>query len=198
MAGGTALISPSGYFGRQYGTRHHREWTNQTRAHNTLLVDGEGQATFSHEATGTVLYARDDADGVLRGAVDPSDAYEHITVWTRSFELTADTLTVTDHVELDAPRRIDYLLHSLSLPHLTESGMQLERNGWQLNIQLIRGDLMEPEISEHFAVDLNEGEPEAYHVTMPPQYHMRWHTPEKLTHDICVVCKVTVLNTQKG
>ncbi len=198
MAGGTALISPSGYFGRQYGTKHHMEWTNQTRAHNTLLVNGEGQASFSHESTGRVLYAREDADGVLRGAVDPSDAYEHVTAWTRSFELTEDTLTVTDHVGLDAPYSLDYLLHSLSRPELTENGMYLERNGWKLEIMPKHSQLHSPEISDRFGVDLNEGEPEAYHVTMPPQYHMRWQTPVAQTHVIQVVYKITKPDRKDG
>ncbi len=191
MAGGTALISPSGYFGRQYGTRHHLEWTNQTIAHNTLLVNGQGQASFSYEATGKVLYAREDSDGVLRGAVDPSEAYEYITSWTRSFELREDSLTVTDQVTLEAPYRIDYLLHSLSRPVITENGMYLERNGWKLEIVPENGCLLSPEISDHFGVDLNDGEPEAYHVTMPPQYHMRWKTQTAQTHSIKVTYKVS-------
>ena len=66
MAGGTALVSPSGYFGRQYGSEHHLRWTNQTVAHNTILVDGQGQAPFSHEATGCVLYAGEE-NGTLTG-----------------------------------------------------------------------------------------------------------------------------------
>lgn len=191
MAGGTALISPSGYFGRQYGTKHHLEWTNQTRAHNTLLVDGKGQATFSYQATGKVLYARDDADGILRGAVDPSEAYDHVHHWTRSFELSSDMLTVTDHVELDAPASIDYLLHSLSMPLPVQNCIHIERNGWQMDILPERGDLQALQVTDFFEVDLNEGQPEAYHVTMPQQYHMRWKTPVRQIHDIRVSFRIT-------
>jgi len=193
MAGGTALISPSGYFGRQYGTKHHFEWTNQSKAHNTLLVDGRGQETFSYRATGKVLYARDDADGVLRGAIDPSEAYENVTFWTRNFELTDDMLIVTDHVELDVPRQIDYLLHSLSEPRITEYGMQLSRNGWRLEIHPESGELGSPSVSDRFDVDLNEDQPEAYHVQMPQQYHMRWKTPVRQIHDLRVRFRITNL-----
>lgn len=185
MAGGTALITPSGYFGRMYGTKHHFEWTNQTRAHNTLLVDGEGQKTFSYEATGKVLYA-EDQNGALRAAIDPSGAYEHITAWTRSFELTNDALIVTDHVELDAPGEITYLLHALSKPEHTPQGMTLTRNGWTLDILPEKGGLSRGEISDQFDVALNEGQPEQYHVTMPQQYHMRFFTDKKQVHDIRV------------
>ncbi|MBR5546289.1 MAG: heparinase II/III family protein [Clostridia bacterium] len=198
IAGVTALISPSGYFGRQYGTKHHREWTNQTIAHNTLLIGGEGQAPFSHEATGCVLYARDDEDGVLRGAVDPSGAYPHVATWTRSFELTQDMLVVYDHVELDAPMQIDYMLHTLSEPVFSEAGISLCRNEWQLDILPQTGGLHSPEISDHFSVDLNEGEPEAYHVSMPQQYHIRWKTPVCQTHEFRVAFKITRHANQKG
>ena len=190
LAGGTALITPSGYFGRMFGTRHHREWTNQTRAHNTLLVDGEGQKPFSYESTGEVLFAADEGDA-LRAAIDPSGAYAHMTAWTRSFTLTDDALVVTDHVELDAPREITYLLHSLSRPAHTPQGMTLTRNGWRLEIIPEAGGLCEGEISDRYDVDLNEGEPAQYHVAMPQQYHMRWRTEKKQTHDIRVRYAVT-------
>ncbi|MBR6569959.1 MAG: heparinase II/III family protein [Clostridia bacterium] len=191
LAGGTALICPSGYFGRQYGTKHHREWTNQTKAHNTLLVNGEGQETFSHMATGKVLYARDDADGVLRGAIDPSDAYEHIIAWTRSFELTDDRLLITDHVELDSPQRLDYLLHSMAQPIPTGNDLHLRRNGWRLDIHPQEGDLHSPVVSDQFETDLNAEEPAAYHVSMPAQYHMRWQTPVRQVHNITVLMNIT-------
>ena len=185
MAGGTALISPSGYFGRQYGSTHHYEWTNQTIAHNTILVDGKGQKPFSFEATGRVLYAKDE-DGRLTGAVDPSGAYEHVSVWMRSFELTQDELIVTDHIELDGEAEITYMLHSLSEPTLTGSGMTLTRNGFTLEIIPEEGGLTNPIIEDKFGVDLNADVPERYQVTMPQQYHMKWTAPSKKTHDLRV------------
>ena len=39
---GVSLISPSGYYGVGWGTEHHLQWTNQSKAHNTILVDGQG------------------------------------------------------------------------------------------------------------------------------------------------------------
>ncbi|MBQ4086209.1 MAG: heparinase II/III family protein [Clostridia bacterium] len=185
LCGGTTLISPSGYFGRQYGTKHHMEWTNSTRAHNTILVGGEGQAEFSAFATGRVIGAWDDGRA-LRAEIDPSGAYEHVEQWTRAFELDEDGLTVTDHIELDAEREIDWLLHSLSRPEITPVGMRLERNGIILEIEPQLGGLCRPGISDTFDVDINEGEPEQYHVQMPQQFHMRWTAPARKIHDIRV------------
>jgi len=183
LCGGTALISPSGYFGRQFGTLHHKNWTNTTRAHNTILVGGEGQAENSFAAAGRVIGAWDE-NGRLWAAIDPSGAYEHVEKWVRRFDLDENGLTVTDEIELDAPMEIDYLLHALSRPHLTENGMALSRGGVELAIVPEEGGLSDPQISDRFDVDLNEGEPEQYHVTMPQQYHMRWTAPAKKTHRI--------------
>lgn len=190
MAGGTALISPSGYFGREYGSRHHYEWTNQTVAHNTILVNGAGQKPFSHETTGCVLYAKDEG-GRLTGAVDPSDAYEQVKEWRRGFELNDHELIITDRIELHEPGEITYLLHALSRPSLTEDGMRLKRNGWTLDILPEAGELRNPVIENRYAVDLNEGVPEKYQVSMPEQFHMKWTTPVRKTHEIRVRCRVS-------
>ena len=185
MAGGTALISPSGYFGREYGSRHHYEWTNQTVAHNTILVNGEGQKAFSHETTGRVLYAKDEG-GRLIGAIDPSEAYEQVKAWTRRFELNEGELIVTDQIELHEPAAITYLLHALSRPQRTAEGMRLTRNGWTLDILPEAGALQKPVIEDSYAVDLNAGVPEKYQVSMPEQFHMKWTTPVRSAHEIRV------------
>ncbi len=189
MAGGTALISPSGYFGREYGSKHHYGWTNQTVAHNTILVGGGGQKPFSHEAVGRVLYARDEGEQLV-GAIDPSGAYESVSAWTRSFELNGEELIVCDRIELTEEAEITYLLHSLSRPELTERGMKLERNGWKLHILPEEGGLMNPVIEDRFRVDLNEGVPEPYRVSMPGQFHMKWTAPAGRTHEIRVRYRV--------
>jgi len=189
LCGGTALISPSGYFGRGYGTKHHREWTNHTRAHNTILVNDQEQEDFSYRATGKVLYARDEED-VLKGAVDPSHAYEQVEKWQRSFELRENELVVEDEIELKAPGKISWLLHALSEPLISGNQISLTRKGIHLEIIPEGNDLKNPSVSDQFDTPLNEGEPEAYHVTMPQQYHMKWETEEKKNHHIRVHFKV--------
>ena len=183
--GGTALIAPSGYFGRAYGTKHHMEWTNQTPAHNTILVDGQGQESFSFRAVGKVLYARDEGD-ILTGVVDPSGAYEKIEAWERKFILSEQELIVEDRISLYEPGEITWLLHALSEPRITENGMQLTRKGVKLEIVPEEGELSRPAVADDFAVPLNEGVPEDYQVSMPQQYHMQWKTPRKKEHFIRV------------
>lgn len=196
MAGGTALISPSGYFGRAYGTKHHLEWTNSTRAHNTLLIGGKGQETFSFRAAGRVISAKDEGDR-LTAEIDPSEAYGGlIEYWRRSFELTKDRLIVRDEVRLREKASITYLLHTLSRPQEEPFGALVERNGKRMEIRPLKGISGAPVISDEFAVPLNEGEPEKYAVEMPPQYHMSWETEEAAGHEIEVAFIIT--DTKRG
>ena len=199
MAGGTALISPSGYFGRRCGSEHHLGWTRRAKAHNTILVNGEGQICEDRNggpdderfrATGRVLFARDEGT-VLRAAVDPAAAYGHVTAWTRAFELTEGCLVVTDHIELDAPGEITWLMHSLSRPQIDGNSLTVERGGWRLTATPEEGGLSRLTVSDRFDVDLNAGEPAAYHVSMPPQFHARWVADAKKVHDIRVRFAVT-------
>ena len=201
MADGKALIIPSGYFGRQFGTAHHRLWTRRAKANNTILVDGEGQLyeeDFGGEndrrflSTGRVLFAREEADGALGAAVDPSGAYRRVTAWTRRFRLTDNELLVTDHIELDEPGRVDWLLHSLSRPETGPDGaLTLRRGHIRLAIRPEAGLPDPPEVTDRFETEVNEGEPEAYRVDMPPQYHMRFTAPAARVHEIRVRFTVT-------
>lgn len=184
---GTTLISPSGYFGRAYGTRHHREWTNSTRAHNAILVDGVGQESKSHLATGKIISCGEKGD-LLHGELDLSAAYPMLKTWRRRFLLNSKgVLIVKDHIESEKPVTISWLLHTLSKPIETGNGrVSVDRKRVHLDICPLTASLGTCHISDKFAVDINEGVPEAYQVTMPPQYHLTWTTPAESCHDITV------------
>ncbi len=195
---GTALISPSGYFGRAFGSQHHQWWTNTTQAHNCILVNGEGQKRESHEAVGEILTCTE-KEGVYTAALDLSKAYPMLEKYVRHLTMDekACTFTVEDDVYADEPVQIDWLLHSLSQPkeHMVDAAecksenvyVSIQRNGIRLDVHPESGLDVHANISDKFGVDVNEGEPEAYHVTMPTQYHMTWRTAKaKTEHHIKV------------
>jgi len=182
---GTALISPSGYFGRGYGTKHHMEWLKETRAHNAILIDGVGQPKNSMESRGKILYCRDDGE-VKETQLDLSDAYAMLTRWERTIRLQNGLVTVIDEIDADHDVTVTYPLHTLSKPLADGNDVVIERNGITLRIMPQGGDLTLTEISDRFAVDLNEGEPSAYHVTMPQQYHVTYVTEKKSSHRLMV------------
>ncbi len=186
---GRALVSPSGYFGRRYGTRHHSEWLNATRAHNALLFDGEGQYRHSHLAVGEISSFAEEGER-LTLTVSAGGAYPRAVQWHRTFSLEGDTLTVRDEVLSDTPVSVTYPLHFLALPQADGNKILLSHRGVLLEISPRTGGLADLVISDRFEIDLNEGELREYHVTMPPQFHAKWTSPRRMRHSIEVVYRV--------
>ena len=188
--GGTALVSPSGYFGREYGSEHHRLWCRTTRAHNAILVNGEGQAVGSVEDTGRIVSCTDEGEGKT-AVLDLSAAYPSLERWTRTLMLEEGRLTVTDEIDGREDVEITWPLHTLSRPEADGNTVRLTRRGVTLEVRPAEGGLTLTDILDRFPVDLNAGQPEAYHVTMPPQYHIFWQTERRRHHRITVVLTVS-------
>ena len=187
---GVALVSPSGYFGREYGSEHHRLWCRTTRAHNAVLVNGEGQAVGSMESVGKIVSCHDDGDRKT-AVLDLSAAYPALTLWRRTLILEADRLTVTDELEAEEEVEITWPIHTLSRPEADGNAVSLTRRGVRMRAEPLEGDLTLSEILDRFPVNLNAGVPDAYRVTMPPQYHVYWRTDKKCRHRITVRMNVT-------
>ncbi len=185
------LISPSGYFGRAYGSNHHRLWTKTTMAHNCILVDGVGQAVNSREAVGRFVSWSHEENHRFQVETDLSAAYPMLLSYHRFFTLTETELVVEDRIRSRQPCRISWLLHTLSCPALGQDGTLLLRHkGEQLKILPLEGLDGEAQITDRFGTDLNDGVEEAYQVSMPDQYHITYHTEKKNTHTIVVRMKI--------
>ena len=189
--GSTALISPSGYFGREYGTAHHMQWTNATKAHNCVLIDGQGQGIRDFTAVGQIT-DWGQRHNIQWVNMDLSGAYPMLKKYTRSVRMFSRTVIVEDHMEAAEPVQADYLLHTLSRPAADGSTAVVERNGRKLRITPIAGGLGDCQIADEYDTPLNEGVPEAYQVSMPPQFHMAWHTTEKKTRH-CIIVRYDLL-----
>ena len=121
---GEALAIQSGYYS-SYGGPHHQDWTRQTVAHNSILIDGEGQTVGDRESslgdrtsrgkiiafkmgsgqTGSMDYAAADATESYHGRLDKFIRHVY-------YQRPRDFLLID---ELEAPKavRYDWLLHSL-------------------------------------------------------------------------------------
>lgn len=178
---GKALISPSGYFGRAYGTRHHFEWLKTTQAHNAILVDGEGQETNSIRSRGKIVYCRD-AGAIKECRMDLSDAYASLDRWERTIRIEGACVTVIDEIDAPRPVQVTYPLHTLSMPQADGNDVWVKREGASVHIVPVKGGLVLSEITDRYAVDLNAGEPKEFHVQMPQQYHITYQTPKSAKH----------------
>ena len=68
------LAISSGYF-QTYGNTHHREWIWQTKAHNSILVNGEGQVPRSRSSIGEIIEYKEN-DKYVYTAGDATKAYD--------------------------------------------------------------------------------------------------------------------------
>ncbi len=100
-------------------------------------------------------------------------------------------LTVTDEIDGREDVEITWPLHTLSRPEADGNTVRLTRRGVTLEVRPAEGGLTLTDILDRFPVDLNAGQPEAYHVTMPPQYHIFWQTERRRHHRITVVLTVS-------
>ena len=190
-----SLISPSGYFGSGYGTKHHYEWTNHSKAHNTILVDGQGMLTFSEKSVGRIESCEKNGR-VFTAKLDLGQAYAQLESWKRCFTMDADarTLLVEDVICCDGEYPLQWLLHSLGMPRAEGSSVIIDRQGIRLTIEPLEGLLPEAEIKDEYDVKINEGARGQYNtLELPKQYHMKWHTPKAKTHRIAVKLTVTKL-----
>ncbi len=109
------LINPTGYFGSQFGTEHHQLWTKQTKAHNCVLIDVQGQPSNSPHAIGKIVDFEDSGD-VVKATLDLSCAYaiNKLKTYRRTLCLHRKTnlITIDDHVVLHDAGTVQWLLHS--------------------------------------------------------------------------------------
>lgn len=187
FCGGTSLISPSGYFGIGFGSNHHMQWTKRSKAHNVILVDGVGQDKVPIlESVGKFVSVDKENKVCL---MDMSTAYPNISKWQRKLDLDTDGLVVSDVIESDEDVEITYCLHSLSKPEAFGNNVVIERNGKKLTI-IPDENLSLELISDKFDVDLNDGQPEKFHVTEPVQYHIYYKSKKQAKHVFNVNYKV--------
>lgn len=183
FCGGVSLISPSGYYGIGYGTNHHYGWTNSTKAHNTLLIDGLGQEQVPIlESVGSFI----EVDKENKTCVmDLSSAYAGISKWHRTLGLENGGLYVTDEVEADNEVEITYCLHTLSRPSADGNSVKIERKGVKMDI-IPDENLSLCEISDKFDIDVNDGQPPEFHVESEPQYHIYYKSGKAKSHKFIV------------
>ena len=188
--GGTALITPSGYYGRAYGSKHHRQWFNTTKAHNVILVDGVGQSWEEFRHTASIISC--DIDGQRRKAVlELNQSYPMLDEYHRSFEIIGKhQIVIEDIILAKEPVSITYPIHMMSKPKLVDETIVVHRDGKSMIIQMEMEEGYEVVFSDKYDVDLNEGEPETYHIAQTPHYHIYWKTDKKKEHRIRMVIQV--------
>jgi hypothetical protein len=180
---GEALAIQSGYY-PHYGHPHHMEWTWKTHAHNSVLVDGEGQTIRDRASRGKIIafrmgnglpgsvdYAAGDATEAYSGRLDKFIRHVY-------YRRPKDFLLID---ELEAPQlsRFDWLLHSLKKMKVDSvNNIVTIRNGKaQLTVEFLSPEGLTFSQTDKFTVPPGRSYPEGY--AYPAQWHLTVSTKHK-------------------
>ena len=179
LKGGRALAIASGYYGPAYGMPHHAEWTRQTKANNSVLVNGEGQVVRSAGASGRIVeFRHQKALTYLCG--DASAAYggKLRTFLRHVLFLRPGLFVVLDELAVPVVGRFDWLLHALEKMQVDEKARTVtaRRGGASLEVRLDCEAGLGFHVTDLFDTPYNEGNPPEYHENRPNQWHFKAST----------------------
>ncbi len=168
QAYGEPLAISSGYYQR-YGSPHHAGWTWETRAHNSVLVDGEGQVKRSTGARGQIT-AFDDTDRYCYTVGDATEAYggRLKKFLRRVLFLRPDCFVICDELESATASTYEWLLHAWQEIELDQpsQSVTIARGEAHLTTQLLAPDGLRFTQTEGFDIAPEKADsPTQYHFT---------------------------------
>ena len=117
---GEPLVIDSGYYD-WYGSPHDVNWTRQTKAHNSILVNGEGQPIFDITAKGSITdHFAGPAGGYTVG--DATPAYKgKLSKFERHISyVRPDTFLIVDELAAENPSTFTWCCHALEQMQIDE------------------------------------------------------------------------------
>jgi len=159
-----------------HGSAFHTKWCWSTKAHNALLVNGEGQKPHSPDPLGKIV-AWDFQDGADYVAGDATDAYEgKLKHFVRHIVFVKpDVIVIADDIEATQPNEFQWMLHGLTPFEMDESAqtLTLERERAGVMVHYLAPELLhfhqwsgyEPDIDKDYLESINRsGFPAQWHV----------------------------------
>ncbi len=174
--GGRALVIPSGYYGPVYGMPHHAQWTRSSKANNTILVNGDGQAMRDFTASGSIkkfintekmAYVCGDAAPAYKGALTKFD--RHVLYIRPGF------FVILDDLEAPQPSTFQWMLHALDEMSVDKDFQKIDinRQGAFAQIHLFNSDeLLTVSQTDQFDTPFNAGTEAQYHVDVDNHWHL--------------------------
>ncbi len=143
---GEALAIASGYY-PYYGSPHHKTWTWETKAANSILVDGQGQTIRSWESKGRISqfatgdyahYACGEAHPAYGGRLKRFD--RHALYLRPAVAGDEPVIVLWDNIEAVKPETYQWLLHALEQMSIDGQGQTVTicRKAARLTVRLLR------------------------------------------------------------
>ena len=193
MDNGLGVLTPSGSYGYCFGSSHHSEWTQTTRAHNLPLIDGRGQVIDDESATAVVTYWQE-GDTWACYKVDLTQAYLDAHSFIRTFVLVKGKgVIIWDEIKLFEAKPVQWRLHTHLQAHLTNGDIQLSSSKLNHDYHCAVLDNAKSHIKVPAALTFGYDEdiPVSGGVESDATtdiYHMQWEFPSAIAHNVAVSC----------
>lgn len=188
---GEALAPVPGYY-PWYGSPHHQNWTRDTKAVSSVLVNGEGQVKKKWSAKGeiTAFHASDGYDYV-EGEAAPAyggtlERFRRHVVHSRP-----GIFVIYDDLVAKTPSTYQWLLHSFNKMNISGNRISTRRDHASMDVVILL-----PEKVEISQTDKYDPEPEAVGAK-PTNYRNSWHLTVGTPKQEQAGCFLTVLMVEK-
>lgn len=180
MKGGRALAITGGPRYPTHGSPFHRNYAQQTLAHNAILVDGQGQRR-SGAANGCLAdFQSTPHFGYVCG--DATAAYAGLLTRARRHVLLVrpDTVVIVDDLAAPGPSRFQWLLHAREKLEIDAPSQQfLSRRGdASMRVNLVTADGFEFAQTDAWPMDPKEGFPKLKKPDPDKEWHLTAATRE--------------------
>jgi hypothetical protein len=159
---------------------HHAEWTRSTKANNSVLVNGKGQAMRNDKASGKISYFEDKkAYTYLVG--DASPAYMGLL---RSFKrhilfLRPGVFLMLDQLEAPTAVSFQWMLHAFNKMKVARRKVISQKDGARLSTWFASSQDLVIRQTDKFDIPYNTGIPEEFHKEVENHWHVTVETMEK-------------------
>jgi hypothetical protein len=172
-AAGDSLAISTGHR-PQHGCPHHEGWTQTTEAHNSILVDGNGQERGT-QATGAIT-AFDDRDEYVYLCGDAADAYsDPLERFDRHvLFVRPDLFVIYDDLVANEPVPFTWLLHGHEEPDLDVDSNRIDfhRGDAHLATEVFASTDLSISHTDEYTPPVNEGMIEELRMDVPPTHHV--------------------------
>ncbi len=179
QAFGRALAIQSGFY-PHYGHPHHKTWSWQTHAHNSVLVNGQGQLARVRTSRGKITGFEPGA--VAHATGNATEAYHGLlTRFVRHvYHKKPHEFAVVDELAAPEPARFDWLLHAAEKMEIDEKArtVLIRRGDARLLAEFISPENLTFSQTDQFSDDPGNlwERPE---VAYPDQWHLTVSNLEK-------------------
>lgn len=170
---GEPLIIASGYY-QLYGHPHHAQWTRQTIASNSVLVDGRGQQARDWNSKGAItafcsLAAAHEVVGEAHTAYPGVlDRFERRVVYLRPLHTGGEpVILIRDRLVAREPSTYQFLLHALDEMRINPAAQQvhLAHGRARCRVDFVAPSGLEFSQTDQFPVAPFRPSPNQYHLT---------------------------------